>query len=62
MREGLQGGAPLELLNHPQGRHGFDILDDFARSREIIARTFDFLKTHLREAGSITRPPDPPHE
>ena len=42
------GGAPLELLNHPQGRHGFDILDDDARSREIIARTFDFLKTHLR--------------
>ena len=34
-------------LNHPAGRHGFDILDDDARSREIVARTFDFLKAHL---------------
>lgn len=48
MRESLLGGAPLELLNHPKGRHAFDILDDDDRSREIIARTFDFLKTHLR--------------
>lgn len=62
VREGLQGGAPLELLNHPAGRHGFDILDDDARSREIVARTFDFLKTHLREPGSFTQPPGPPRE
>ena len=48
LREGLQRGAPLELLNHPSGRHSFDILDDDDRSHEIIARTFDFLKTHLR--------------
>jgi acetyl esterase/lipase len=40
-------GATLELLNHPQGRHGFDILDDDARSRQIIRRTLEFLREHL---------------
>jgi acetyl esterase/lipase len=41
------GGATLDLLNHPGGRHGFDILDDDPRSRQIIRRTFDFLRDHL---------------
>lgn len=44
----LEGGAALELITHPRGRHGFDIFDDDARSREIIARTLDFLGAHLR--------------
>jgi acetyl esterase/lipase len=43
----LAGNAPLEVLNHPDGRHGFDILDDDPRTREIAARTIDFLRTHL---------------
>jgi acetyl esterase/lipase len=47
VREALAQNAPLELLNHPKGRHGFDILDDDARSREIIARTFEFLRGQL---------------
>ncbi len=41
------GGATLDLLNHPGGRHGFDILDDDARSRQVIRRTLDFLRDHL---------------
>lgn len=45
--EALKQNAPFELLNHPDGRHGFDILDDDARSREIITRTLAFLKTNL---------------
>lgn len=40
-------GATLDLMNHPDGRHGFDILDDDARSREIIRRTLDFLRERL---------------
>lgn len=48
VKEALAAGLPLELLNHPAGRHGFDILDDDTRSREILARTCEFLKTHLR--------------
>jgi acetyl esterase/lipase len=43
----LAANAPLELINHPQGRHGFDILDDDPRSRAILARAVDFLKTWL---------------
>ena len=38
---------PLDLLDHPEGRHGFDILDDDDRSREIVGRTFDFLRRRL---------------
>jgi dienelactone hydrolase len=47
VKEALAEGVALELLNHPAGRHGFDILDNDARTREILARTFDFLKEHL---------------
>jgi dienelactone hydrolase len=47
VRRALAANAPLDLLNHPAGQHGFDILDDDARSREIIARTIGFLKEHL---------------
>ena len=45
--EALAQNLPFEVLNHPDGRHAFDILDDDARSREIVARTFAFLKANL---------------
>jgi acetyl esterase/lipase len=47
VREALLRNVPLDLLNHPEGHHGFDVLDDDARSREIIARTLEFLKARL---------------
>lgn len=47
VQRALAANAPLDLMNHPAGRHGFDILDDDNRSREIIARTVEFLKSHL---------------
>jgi acetyl esterase/lipase len=47
VQEALAQNAALDLLNHPEGRHGFDLLDDDARSREIVARTFEFLRTRL---------------
>jgi hypothetical protein len=34
-------------MNHPRGEHGFDVLNDDARSREIIAHTILFLKECL---------------
>jgi len=40
-------GATLDLMNHPGGRHGFDILDDDARSRQIIRHTLDLLRDSL---------------
>ena len=43
----LEKNAPLDLMNHAAGRHGFDILDDDDRSREILARTLAFLTRAL---------------
>jgi acetyl esterase/lipase len=47
VQEALAANAGIDLLNHPTGRHGFDILDDHARSREIISRTIEFLRLRL---------------
>src|SRR5207248_2761146 len=49
--------APFHL--DPQGHHGFDVEDDHPRTREIIARSIAFIKTHLeddRRAGSDAGP------
>jgi acetyl esterase/lipase len=43
----LSRGATLDLLTHPTGRHAFDILDDDARSKQIIRRAVEFLRAHL---------------
>ncbi len=45
--EALAANAEIDVMNHPNGRHGFDFLDDDARSREIIARAIEFLRTRL---------------
>jgi dienelactone hydrolase len=49
IHEAIARNAALEIITHPGGHHGFDILDDDARSRAIIQRTLFFLKTHLEE-------------
>jgi acetyl esterase/lipase len=36
----------IELMNHPTGEHGFDILNDDERSRAIIRRTIEFIREH----------------
>jgi acetyl esterase/lipase len=43
----LERNVSLELMNHETGRHGFDILDDDERSREILSRTLAFLRSRL---------------
>ena len=42
----LKNNISLELFNHPDGHHGFDIEDDNERSREILKRTIEFISTH----------------
>ena len=42
----LKNNVPLELFNHPEGQHGFDIENDNERSREILKRTIEFIRTH----------------
>jgi len=36
----------LDFMNHPDGQHGFDTLDDVPRSRQIMRRTIEFFKEH----------------
>jgi acetyl esterase/lipase len=43
----LARNATIDVMNHAQGHHAFDILDDDARSKEMIRRTLEFLRTHL---------------
>lgn len=45
--EALEKNAMIEVMNHPTGRHGFDIIDSNERSREITRRALEFLKTNL---------------
>lgn len=40
--------SPVRLMEHPEGRHAFDVLDDDDRSREIIEASVGFMRTHLR--------------
>jgi acetyl esterase/lipase len=49
VQEAIARNAAIEIITHPGGHHGFDILDDDARSRAIIQRTLLFLKTHLEQ-------------
>jgi dienelactone hydrolase len=40
-------GAQVELLVHPSGVHGFDMLNDDEQSRDIIKHTLEFLRVHM---------------
>ena len=43
----MAAGLDVEVHNHAQGRHAFDILDAGPRSSEIIARSVEFMKSLL---------------
>ncbi|MDQ2886299.1 MAG: prolyl oligopeptidase family serine peptidase [Chloroflexota bacterium] len=45
--EAITQNAPLTLLNHPTGHHGFDILDNDERSHAIIRATLEFFQANL---------------
>ena len=40
----FEHGVDVELLNHAEGEHGFDVVTDDARTRQIISRTLTFLR------------------
>jgi acetyl esterase/lipase len=48
LREAIKQNIDIELVNYVEGQHAFDVLDDKERTREIIRRTLDFIKLHLR--------------
>jgi dienelactone hydrolase len=43
----LTRNATLDVMSHPAGRHGFDVLDDNERSRAIIRHTLEFMQAYL---------------
>lgn len=47
--EALAKNAPLTMMNHPNGVHGFDNQTDDDRSREIIQSAIAFMKRHLNK-------------
>lgn len=42
----LSKNLTVDLVNHAAGHHAFDVEDDNDRSREIIARTIEFIRAH----------------
>jgi acetyl esterase/lipase len=46
IHEAVSRKATLDFSNHAEGQHGFDVLDDNERTREIIKRTLEFVKAH----------------
>jgi len=46
IHEAVSRNVMVDFCNHPGGHHGFDVLDDNDRSREIIRHTLDFIKAH----------------
>jgi acetyl esterase/lipase len=43
----------INLLNHPLGRHGFDVYDNDEQSRDVIAATVAFLKSRLSRPAAF---------
>jgi acetyl esterase/lipase len=46
IQEAVKRNASFDFSNHAEGQHGFDVLDDNARTRDIIKRTIEFVKAH----------------
>jgi hypothetical protein len=44
----IASNAPITLMNHPTGEHGFDNQNDDNRSHEIIQSALAFMHNHLR--------------
>jgi hypothetical protein len=52
----ISRNAPIHVVNHPTGHHGFDIEDDNDRSREIIRSTLEFIRACSGPLGA--KPPE----
>jgi hypothetical protein len=44
MTRAVEQNAPVTLLNHPSGHHGFEAVDDDDATRYVIDRTLSFVK------------------
>jgi hypothetical protein len=48
----LERNLPLTLINHAQGPHAFDLVDDGATTRAAVGQTLAFLGAHLLDPGA----------
>ena len=48
IREARTRKAPVQVIEHADGQHGFDILDDVPRTGEVIAETMRFVSAQLK--------------
>lgn len=49
VKASVAAGVSVDLLTLPDARHGFDVLDDTPRTREVVRRTLAFLHDHLAD-------------
>lgn len=47
VQEAMSKNIQIDVSNHPEGQHGFDVLDNNKRTHEIIKRTLEFVKANL---------------
>lgn len=47
----VEHGVAVDFYNHPQGMHGFDMLNDDERSREIVRLALAFVARHLDDGA-----------
>ncbi len=45
--QALATGAPLAVVNHPDGPHSFDLFHDSELTRQILRQALTFLRAHL---------------
>ena len=55
LSSGLTSGLTLEIASHAQGHHGFELLDDDERSREIVESALRFLVRGESESEPLPR-------
>jgi len=48
VQEAINKNIRFEFINYADGQHGFENLDDKERTREIIRKTFVFIKEQLK--------------
>lgn len=52
IRQGLEENLPITFVNHAEGPHGFDLVDESRTSRDILRMTLRFLQQHLMPEGA----------
>ncbi|HEU4723810.1 MAG TPA: hypothetical protein VFU59_00795, partial [Candidatus Eisenbacteria bacterium] len=55
LRRALQRNAAVTLLNIPNGRHAFDLVDPQETSRDAVRTTLDFLRSNLTSEMQAAR-------